>query len=255
MTQWGKKNVIDFYSSNRNKISDLYNSEKIPLKFIESKKILTVLDYGCAVGGFYEIIKKFFKKNINYHGVDTEKKIIEKAKKKYLYRKNLKFSVIKKSKLSLKSKKYTLSFCTGVLNHNNNYKLIIKDLIRVSSKYIFIDSPRVHMNKKFVGKLNLTKRFPSKIKKNNIVYNYTINLREYLIFLKNIFKKNNINQAIFYSDYLPYKKKYLKINKKISFLTFLCVKGRKKNNSSNFKFICKNNEMAEVFEQIFNGSK
>ena len=33
MTQWGKKNVVDFYTSNRNNISDLYMSEKKPLSY------------------------------------------------------------------------------------------------------------------------------------------------------------------------------------------------------------------------------
>ena len=38
MDQWGKKNVVDFYVNNRNKISDLYDSEKVPLmKLIKVK--------------------------------------------------------------------------------------------------------------------------------------------------------------------------------------------------------------------------
>ena len=115
-------------------------------------------------------------------------------------------------------------------------------------KYTFIDSPRVHLAKSFEGKLNLTKRFPSRIKKNNIVNNYTINFEDYLIFLKKIFEKNNINYAIFYSNYLPYKKKYLKINKKISFLTFLCSKN---NYKSGFALKTKNKEMLKVFNKIF----
>ena len=39
MTQWGKKNVIDFYANNRDKLSDLYTSEKTPLSFIKKKKL------------------------------------------------------------------------------------------------------------------------------------------------------------------------------------------------------------------------
>ena len=56
MTQWGKKNVINFYANNRDKISDLYDSEKKPLSFIK-KQIKSILDYGCAVGGFYKIFR------------------------------------------------------------------------------------------------------------------------------------------------------------------------------------------------------
>mgnify|MGYP005993920725 FL=1 len=83
MTQWGKKNVIDFYAGNRNKISDLYLSEKKPLSFIKKKKkVKSILDYGCAVGGFYKIFQQYFNKTIYYHGLDTEKNVIIAAKKK-----------------------------------------------------------------------------------------------------------------------------------------------------------------------------
>ena len=197
MTQWGKKNVVDFYAVNRNKLSDLYLSEKKPLSFIEKKKVKSILDYGCAVGGFYKIFQQYFNKGIYYHGLDTEKNVIAAAKKKFRKSGRVKFSKIKKGKLKEKNNKYTLSFCTGVLNHNNDYKKIIGELIRVSSKYIFIDSPRVHIGKSFVGKLNLSNRFPSEIKANNIVNNYTVNLKNYLFFLKKLFKENNINKAFF----------------------------------------------------------
>ncbi len=38
MTQWGKKNVINFYANNRDKVNDLYISEKTPLSFIKKKR-------------------------------------------------------------------------------------------------------------------------------------------------------------------------------------------------------------------------
>lgn len=123
-------------------------------------------------------------------------------------------------------------------------------MIRVSSKYTFIDSPRVHTGKSFVGKLNLSNRFPSELKKNNIVNNYTINIQDYFIFLKKLFKKNSINKAVFFHDNLPYKKKYLKINKKISFLTFICEK-KSNNSKSNFKILTKDNRVKKMFYKYF----
>ncbi len=249
MNQWGKKNVVDFYVNNRNKFSDLYPSEKIPLKRIDKKKVYNILDFGCAVGGFYNIFIKIFSKKIIYHGFDTEIKVIKAARKRFKSNKKIKFFKIDKKNRKISSKKYTLTFCTGVLNHNENYKLIIKELIRCSSNYIFIDSPRVHLGKSFIGKLNLTKRFPSELREDNVVNNLTINFKDYLVFLKKVFKDNGIKNALFYSDYLPYKKRYLKINKKISFLTFSCSKV--KSNKNNIKFICKNREMNKIFNKIF----
>ena len=250
MTQWGKKNVVEFYANNRNKTSDLYLSEKKPLSYVKKNKIKSIIDYGCAVGGFYKIFQKYFNKNISYHGLDTEKNVIIVAKKKFKKFKKAKFTNIKKGKLKEKKNKYSLSFCTGVLNHNNDYKSIISELIRVSSNYIFIDSPRVHLGKNFVGKLNLTSRFPSEIMKNNIVNNYTVNLKSYFLFLKKLFKKKKISKAIFFCGNLPYKKKYLKINKKIYFLTFLCEK-EKKMQTQNFKILTKDKKIKQLFNSIF----
>lgn len=250
MTQWGKKNVVDFYANNRNKISDLYLSEKKPLSYIKKKKIKSILDYGCAVGGFYEIFKKYFNNNINYHGLDIEKNVIVEARKKFKKYKKVKFSNIKKGKLKEKNNKYSLCFCTGVLNHNNDYKSIISELVRVSSRYAFIDSPRVHLGQSFVGKLNLTSRFPSEIKSNNIVNNYTVNLKEYFMFLKKLFKSNKINKAIFFNGNLPYKKRYLKINKKIFFLTFLCEK-EKTIKKKNFNILTTDKKIKKLFNNIF----
>jgi len=250
MTQWGKKNVVDFYSSNRNKITDLYLSEKKPLSYIKKNKIKSVLDYGCAVGGFYKIFQRYFNNKIYYHGLDTEKNVIIEAKKKFKKFNKVKFSNIRKGKLKEKKNKYSLSFCTGVLNHNNNYKSIISELVRVSSDYVFVDSPRVHVGKNFVGKLNLSNRFPSNIKSNNIVNNYTVNLKNYLLFLKELFGKNKIKKAIFFHGKLPYKKRYLKINKKISFLTFLCEK-RAGINNPDFKILTKDKKIEKLFNSIF----
>ncbi len=250
MTQWGKQNVVEFYANNRNKISDLYLSERKPLSFIKKEKIKSIIDYGCAVGGFYQIFKKYFNNKIYYHGLDFEKNVIDKAKIKFKNSKKTKFSNLKKGKIKEKNNKYSLSFCTGVLNHNSNYKFIISELIRVSSDYIFIDSPRVHQGKSFIGKLNLSNRFPSNIKSNNIVNNYTINLKNYFLFLKKLFKKNNIRKAVFFHGRLPYKKKYLKINKKISFLTFMCNKSIK-TKKLDFKILSKDKKAIKLFNNIF----
>ena len=251
MTQWGKKNVVSFYANNRNKIDHLYLSEKKPLSKIMRKEVKSVLDYGCAVGGFYQIFQVMFEKQIKYHGLDTEKNVIKVAKKKFKKFKNVKFTKIKKGKLNIQSNKYSLSFCTGVLNHNSDYKAIISELIRVSSNYIFIDSPRVHTGRSFIGKLNLSNRFPSEIKSQNIVNNYTVNLDKYFLFLKKIFIKNKISKAFFFHGVLPYKKKYLKINKKIAFLTFLCTK-KKGNHNKKFEILTKDKTIRKKFNKIFN---
>ena len=45
----------------------------------------------------------------------------------------------RKKKLSYKDNYFDLAFCTSVLHHVEEYKKTINELVRVSSKYIFID--------------------------------------------------------------------------------------------------------------------
>ena len=91
-------------------------------------------------------------------------RMIKNARKNF-NNKSIKFLISNGKKINFKKRSFDLVFCTGCLNHNKNHKEIIKELFRVSSKYIFIDSPRVYEGKEFVGKIDLSKRFPSSIKR------------------------------------------------------------------------------------------
>ncbi len=250
MTQWGAKNSLEFYLQNRSKKKDLYKSEIVLLKKIKKSKIKNILDIGCASGGFYLIFKEMFK-NIKYYGIDIEPKMITIAKKRFNQNKRANFLVSKKPKINYKNNNFDLVFSTGTMNHNSNYKKIISEMLRVSKKYCFIDSPRVYFGKNFSAKLDLTKRFPSNIKKRNIVTNFTINLENYLKSLKILFNRSNIKKVNFYLNQLPYKKKYLKTDKKIYFLTMLCEKDSSINDFK-YKLLTNVSKAKKIFSNTFN---
>lgn len=250
MTQWGKVNSLDFYLQNRSDKKDLYKSESALLKKIKKKSLKNILDIGCATGGFYKIFKQLFG-NHNYFGLDIESKMIKLARKRFNSDKKSKFLVSRGPKLKFKNSSFDLVFTTGVLNHNKNYKKIISEMVRVSKKYTFIDSPRVHFGLDFKAELDLTKRFPSEIKKKNVVSNYTVNIKNYLIFLKKTFIQNKITDVTFSFDCLPYKKRYLKTSKKIYFLTMLCVKNKNKRNID-FSLLTKETKVKKIFSEVFN---
>ena len=77
-------------------------------------------------------------KDISYVGIDIEKEMIKNALKIYGKNRNTKF-ILSKKKLSYKDNYFDLAFCTSVLHHVEEYKKTINELVRVSSKYIFID--------------------------------------------------------------------------------------------------------------------
>lgn len=243
------ENVLRFYIKKRNTIKDMYDSEKLPLLKVDKKKVKTILDFGCAAGGFYKILKSIFTNCKYYCGMDSEPRMIKNARKNF-NKKSTRFLVSNGKKINFKRRSFDLVFCTGCLNHNRNHKKIIEELFRVSSKYVFVDSPRVYEGKEFLGKIDLSKRFPSNIKEKNFVNNYTVNLKNYLFFLNKLFIKNDVKRVFLFFDKLPYKKTYLNINKKIYFLTFLCEKEFGYKNKIQYKLIKKNNVIQKYINQF-----
>ena len=217
---WGYNNVTHFYSKNRNKVSDLYNSEKLLLKKIKTK-INSVLDFGCAAGGFNPIFNKIFK-GVNYTGIDFDKEMIKLSKKKYTN----KSKFILSSNIPKKIKNHDLVFSTGVMNHVKNYQNIINRMVEKSKYYTFIDCPRLHSYKKMTAKMDLSKRFDG-VKKKNLVNYYVENLDDFLRFVKKVNLQNNLNVYL-YIDNLPYSKRYLNLKSKVYFLTILFEKKGKK---------------------------
>lgn len=251
MTQWGHQYVIDFYSTNRNLKSELYDSEKALIYKLKKKKIVSILDYGCSTGGFLNIFSSIFK-NFKYCGLDSEKKAIEFAKKKFNKRKKVYFFLQKGSRINFRNKSFVLSFCTSVLHHIKEHKKITEELFRISSKYIFLDLPRVHIGNDFVAKLDLSKRLPTQTKKSNFVYNYTVNLTNYLNYLKKLFKKNKVHKALFYFGVLPdSQRKYLFIKKRIFFLTVLCEKTKTHTKKFQYKIISRDKKIIRIFDKTF----
>ena len=254
MTVWGKENVLKYFNQNRSKIQDVFDSEKSILKKIKKNDINSVLDYGCAAGNFYTIFKKIFHKKIKYIGLDSEKKFILLAKRKWKKNKNMYFFIQKGYRINMKSESINLTFSTSVLHHVKNYKKIISELIRISSSYIFIDSPRVHFEKDEIGKMNLSARHPdSRIKsiKKNIVSYHVVNLKKYLIFLKKNFLKNKIHEVDFFCGELSYSKEYLSFSKKLFFLTVLMKKNNKNKKKIKYSLITKNKKISSIFKKVF----
>ena len=79
MNIWNDAEAQHFFSSERKKKNDLYLGEK----FFLSKTLFencSILDIGCAQGGFYKILKSFLK-SFSYTGIDNSEKMIIRAKK------------------------------------------------------------------------------------------------------------------------------------------------------------------------------
>ena len=59
---WDNHKIVNYYSNQRSKFSELYNSEKKLLKKISfKKKKISILDFGCAT---VDVFIKFLTKNL-----------------------------------------------------------------------------------------------------------------------------------------------------------------------------------------------
>lgn len=135
---WSLANSVSFYVSERNRVKDLYRSEAAML-LPAMPYVRSVLDVGCAAGGFADLFKELDPK-IAYTGVDTSAGMVEEACR---LRPDVDFRLSTGGRLPFADDSFDLVLCTGVLNHNPDYLDMIADLFRVAKRFAVIDLPRL----------------------------------------------------------------------------------------------------------------
>lgn len=185
---WSNKNCVDYYASKRHVIDDIYDSEKFFILPIITN-LDTVLDIGCAAGGFSKILKSL-NPNIHYIGLDTSKEMINKAK---ILHPDEKFILGNGDTIDFPDNTFDLVLCTSVMHHVPHYKKLISEIYRVSRKFVILDLPRittedVRFNSQ-TDKMNLKNRFPGLNenfpKEETIVPYVFVNINEIYSFLFN----------------------------------------------------------------------
>ena len=155
---YGSRLNVKEWSKSRDKISDLYPSEK---KFFIQKIKLSnsFIDIGCAAGNFIKIIAKYT--NIkNYLGIDISENMIEEARLKFPNY-NFKQYDGKKIVYNIKS---DLVYSFGTLQYCNNYKDIITQMISASKKFVIFDL-RFSLDKDLIDIKKVTKLYLIKKKR------------------------------------------------------------------------------------------
>jgi len=144
---WTSKRMLSFYSK-RCLVKHLYPSERFFLtpEFLSETK--SVLDVGCAMGGFFNIFKTL-RPNIQYTGIDIIPDFIKITNEKY---KGQGIFKIYSGKGSFPTnKKYDLVFASGLLHLIRNWKKMFEHMVEKSRKYILADF-RVTTEKSYQGK-------------------------------------------------------------------------------------------------------
>ena len=180
---WGLKPSINYFKLNRKNINHLYKGEKKIL----SKVIFegcSILDIGCAEGGFIKIIKSFVK-NFDYTGVDVNQKMISLAKKK-----NPKYKFFKKDDFykKFKYKKFDIVLILGLLHLNKEWKKVLLKDSKFSKKFLIFDLRETNQRgieniKKSYFKMNFNSD-EKKYREIHIPYN-VLNSKKVKLFLEN----------------------------------------------------------------------
>ncbi len=135
---WSGPEVVRFYEQERSEAGQLYASEKKLLpKALRSCR--TVLDVGCAAGGFMDILSGL-KTGLEYTGIDISPEMIETAARRHP---KGHFRVSDGGSLPFADGSFDLVLSTGVLHHNPNYQEILKEMYRVARKGCLWDLPRL----------------------------------------------------------------------------------------------------------------
>ncbi|MEE8466549.1 MAG: class I SAM-dependent methyltransferase [Dehalococcoidia bacterium] len=132
--EWSNPSAIDFYYQNRHEVSDLYPSEKVFLPRVLFPGA-TVLDVGCASGGFFNIMRTF-EPHIDYTGIDLSEKALELARERYP---EAKFVLTEGFDLPFEDNSFDIVHCTSVFNNEPNYQGMLKEMYRVSNRFVVID--------------------------------------------------------------------------------------------------------------------
>lgn len=137
---WAGKDTVQYYTDNRNQYSELYPSEQwfLTREFLGS--IRSVLDVGCAAGGFYEIFSGL-NPQISYTGMDVVGEFIDQAGKRYPQAKFVKYAGSGPFPVR---EKYDLVFSSGLLHLVDNWKELFTRMTAQSRQTVLADFRLTH---------------------------------------------------------------------------------------------------------------
>jgi len=128
------------YLEERNQPEHLFRSERHFLERI-IKLNMSVLDIGCACGGFYNILRKM-SPDIKYTGIDISPPLLEAARQRYPEATFLLLDAA--DGLPFEPFQFDLVFTLGVVLHEPRYRGILKNAYAVAKHYLLYD---VHIQK------------------------------------------------------------------------------------------------------------
>lgn len=176
---WGNPSCTSFFAQHRASLEEVYSSERY---FIEKvvPQVQSLLDVGCASGGFYPILKKI-NPAIQYEGIDVVPRMIEQARMKYP---GVPFQLADGATLPFEEGVKELVFCTGLFHLIDHYSAYLQELYRVASRYLLVDF-RVHMESTYCSEMWVVFGEAQRKEELKVPY-YVLNFGDYLQMLTSL---------------------------------------------------------------------
>ena len=131
---WSSEDSLTFFSRERSRLDDLYSSERIFLPTIAGKA-RTILDVGCACGGFVNIFREI-NPDASYTGVDIVPEMITRAEAAHP---DATFINAAAHSLPFPDRAFDLVHCSGSVHLNSQYQEMIGEMWRVTGQHALFD--------------------------------------------------------------------------------------------------------------------
>ncbi len=126
--------MAEFFSTARSRPGDLYLSERLVLPSL-AEASSSVLDIGCAVGGFASIFRHY-NQAIEYVGVDVVHSLLREAHKRHPETLWVHSDAVN---LPFAKRTFDLVWSSGIMHLNSAYRTMIERAWQVSRKWLACD--------------------------------------------------------------------------------------------------------------------
>jgi SAM-dependent methyltransferase len=131
---WGSTESLDYYRHHRQRVADLYPSERFFLPEVV-RQSASMLDVGCAAGGFSAVVNTFHP-GIRYVGVDVVPAFVAAARADHP---DAEFMVGDGVHFATPPGSFELAHASGVLHLNGRFREIIEAMWQQTSRFLLCD--------------------------------------------------------------------------------------------------------------------
>jgi SAM-dependent methyltransferase len=131
---WSAPDSVEYYRRHRSQPEDLYESERFFLPDVLSK-VESVLDVGCAAGGFSRVMRAF-NPALRYVGVDITPELVEAARRDHP---DCEFHIGDGLHYPFPPGSFDLVHCSGVLHLNSRYPDMVRSMWEQTRRYLLFD--------------------------------------------------------------------------------------------------------------------